>query len=149
MKARTVAFISLVFSENVRAYISRSFEKPIWVNMCSNWEMQKAILVAQLCLIIAVFVPGFNDKVLGLDGVAVGLWGWGVALAGPIGCVILCEAYKVFTGIQLKQYQRKLKATQEAEDERSRQALSTQTPTKDPDQKVPVGLEHVSLDLSK
>merc|ERR1719270_2408341 len=33
MDARTVAFISLVWSENVRSYTSRSFDQPVWVNL--------------------------------------------------------------------------------------------------------------------
>lgn len=30
MDARTVAFISLVWAENMRSYTSRSFDKPVW-----------------------------------------------------------------------------------------------------------------------
>ena len=33
-KARTVAFIALVWAENLRAYTARSFTRPIWVNIC-------------------------------------------------------------------------------------------------------------------
>merc|ERR1719408_943039 len=55
-KARTVAFISLVYSENIRAYIARSFDQPFWVNLCGNKQMLKAIILAQLALYIAVLV---------------------------------------------------------------------------------------------
>lgn len=46
-QARTVAFVSLVFCENVRAYICRSFSEPVWVDLCTNRVMQKAVLMAQ------------------------------------------------------------------------------------------------------
>merc|ERR1719464_2149941 len=36
MDARTVAFISLVWSENVRSYTSRSFQNPVWHNLMGN-----------------------------------------------------------------------------------------------------------------
>jgi len=114
MDARTVAFISLVWSENVRSYTSRSFDKPVWVNLLGNREMQKAIILAQMCLYIAVLVPGFSDMILGLRGVAVGPKGWLLALVGPIGCVILCELCKCITKMQKEVYQAQLALRQEA-----------------------------------
>merc|ERR1719221_1645632 len=108
MDARTVAFISLVWSENVRSYTSRSFQNPVWVNFLGNATMQKAIVLAQAALYAAVLVPFFSDKILGLRGFAVGFWGWGVALLGPIGCVILCELCKLITAYQSRQYQKEL-----------------------------------------
>merc|ERR1719230_2430542 len=64
MKARTVAFVSLVFCENVRAYTSRSFDQPVWRNLCGNLEMHKAILLAQVALWAAVLIPGFSEHIL-------------------------------------------------------------------------------------
>merc|ERR1712038_1772311 len=116
MDARTVAFISLVWSENVRSYTSRSFQNPVWQNFFGNSNMQKAIILAQLALYIAVLAPFFSDKILGLRGVNVGLWGWGVALLGPVGCVILCELCKLITAAQSRAYQEKL-ALRRAEQE--------------------------------
>lgn len=114
MDARTVAFISLVWSENVRSYTSRSFSNPVWQNFLGNKSMQKAIIMAQVALYIAVLVPFFSDKILGLRGIAVGAWGWGVALIGPIGCVILCELCKLITAWQARQYQEKLALSRKA-----------------------------------
>merc|ERR1712227_231870 len=108
-KARTVAFISLVYSENIRAYIARSFDKPFWVNLCGNREMLKAVVLAQLALYIAVLVPGVSDKILGLRGLDIGAWGWVVALAGPIATVVLCELAKIVTYLQARHYQESLK----------------------------------------
>merc|ERR1712154_693629 len=42
-KARTVAFISLVWAEGVRSYMSRSFNLPVWTNLCANIYMLIAI----------------------------------------------------------------------------------------------------------
>merc|ERR1719195_2232528 len=85
MDARTVAFISLVWSENVRSYTSRSFDQPVWVNLWGNVQMQKAIIMAQIALYLAVLLPFFSDQILGLRGTAIGLKGWAIALAGPVG----------------------------------------------------------------
>merc|ERR1711988_1858476 len=114
-KARTVAFISLVYSENIRAYIARSFDSPIWVNLCGNMQMLKAVILAQIALYIAVLVPGVSDKILGLRGLDIGLWGWGVSLAGPVATVILCELAKIITYMQVRQYEAKLVRKRESE----------------------------------
>mmetsp|Transcript_39345 Transcript_39345/g.83847 ORF Transcript_39345/g.83847 Transcript_39345/m.83847 type:complete len:1092 (+) Transcript_39345:135-3410(+) len=108
MDARTVAFISLVWSENIRAYCSRSFNRPIWHNVLGNVHMQQAIVLAQLCLYVAVLVPFFSDKILGLRGIKIGIFGWLLALVGPIGCLTLCEACKLITAWQMRQYQNTL-----------------------------------------
>ena len=52
-RARTAAFISLVWAENFRAYCSRSFDNPVWVNTFANPTMNKAILFAQVALYVA------------------------------------------------------------------------------------------------
>merc|ERR1712227_434843 len=114
-KARTVAFISLVYSENIRAYIARSFDKPFWVNLCGNREMLKAVVLAQIALYIAVLVPGISDKILGLRGLDIGLWGWGVSLLGPVATLILCELAKIITYFQVRRYQSKLAKKRESE----------------------------------
>jgi len=109
-QARTVAFISLVWSENVRSYIARSFNKPVWRSLCSNKMMQKAIVVAQIALYAAVFIPGFSTEVLGLRGLDIEGFGWGLAVAGPVGTTIFCELCKVITHFQMEAYQRRLAA---------------------------------------
>merc|ERR1712050_71233 len=111
-KARTVAFISLVYSENVRAYISRSFNRPVWSQLCANITMLHAVVLAQMALYIAVFAPYFSETILELNGRNIGWWGWGVALLGPFGCLVLCECYKVVTHFQMQNYQRRLEAQQ-------------------------------------
>mmetsp|Transcript_27911 Transcript_27911/g.74138 ORF Transcript_27911/g.74138 Transcript_27911/m.74138 type:complete len:182 (-) Transcript_27911:370-915(-) len=132
MHARTVAFISLVWSENIRSYTSRSFNRPIWHNMFGNRQMQKAIFLAQVCLYMAVLVPEFSDKILKLDGVGIEWKGWLLALAGPLGCLVLCEACKVITAFQMQKYQRSLAArpTAGAKAEGSQQGVQSESKAK-------------------
>merc|ERR1719221_2051239 len=80
----------------------------MWINLCGNMDMHKAIVLAQIALWVAVLVPGFSEKVLELRGVHIGGWGYLAALVGPVATLILCEACKVITGIQMRRYQRQL-----------------------------------------
>jgi magnesium-transporting ATPase (P-type) len=105
MYAQTVAFIALVFAENIRAYIARSFDKPFWHQFLANKAMQKAVAMADFVLLLAVLVPGLSDAILGLDGIGIGGTGWVISLLGPLLTVILCEAFKVVTHIQIEKYQ--------------------------------------------
>jgi len=93
-KARTVAFIALVWSENVRAYTSRSFDKLFIVDLLSNAYMQRAIGLAQGALYLALFLPGLSD-ILGLKGSEIDYKGWLAALFGAVACLVLCEASKL------------------------------------------------------
>mmetsp|Transcript_19825 Transcript_19825/g.50693 ORF Transcript_19825/g.50693 Transcript_19825/m.50693 type:complete len:1086 (+) Transcript_19825:111-3368(+) len=126
MDARTVAFISLVWSENVRSYTSRSFDKPVWNNVLGNVNMQKAIILAQICLYAAVLIPGFSDSILQLRGVAVGAQGWLLALLGPLGTLVLCEACKLITAYQVREYQGGLANRHAEEDRQMLAAAETQ-----------------------
>jgi magnesium-transporting ATPase (P-type) len=99
-KARTVAFIALVWAENLRAYSARSFTKPIWNNMFSNPTMNKAVFLGQICLYCGLFLPGLSSGVLDLhplpraghDGIQA--YGWGIAVCGALSCLLGCELYK-------------------------------------------------------
>ena len=92
-RARTATFISLVWAEGVRAYCSRSFENPIWVDTFSNTSMNKAVLLAQITLFIALYLPGLNH-VLGLYVDEIHGWGWFIAFQGAVACGVGCELYK-------------------------------------------------------
>merc|ERR1719327_518149 len=122
-KARTVAFISLVWSEAVRAYVSRSFNRPFFEDFLSNTQMQKEILVAQIALVVAVFLPGLSDAVLGLRGASIGLEGWGVAALGALATLILCEFYKFLSRGQIAQQQKQVQVKDEALDAKSAKEL--------------------------
>jgi potassium/sodium efflux P-type ATPase len=119
IQARTVAFVALVLSENVRAYISRSFDKPVWVNTLANKNMQYAVVTAQAALLLAIFCPVLSDTILELDGTAIGWKGWLAALVAPVAVVIVCELCKKITAIQMKRYYATIRsdATAESEDE--------------------------------
>jgi len=93
-RARTCAFISLVWAEGFRAYCSRSFENGVWVNTFNNPSMNKAVAMAQVTLILALFIPGLNKEVLGLY--VEEIYGFGVFLAfvGAFACLVFCELYK-------------------------------------------------------
>merc|ERR1711971_577265 len=109
-QARTVAFIALVFAENVRAYIARYFDKPFWTNLCGNMQMQKAIILAQVALYVAVLVPVLSDEILKLNGMDIGVWGWAMSLAGPVLTLLLCELAKIITYFQAKRYDLRLRS---------------------------------------
>merc|ERR1712127_567620 len=89
--------------------------------------------MAQVCLYVAVLVPGFSDMILKLRGVAVGLNGWLLALVGPVGTVVLCEICKLITKMQKRQYQKELALRQATEAQgggRSIQRAPSQIATK-------------------
>lgn len=95
-RARTVAFISLVWAEGLRAYTSRSFDRPVWKKTFANPSMNKAVLLAQVTLVMALFIPGLNS-VLDLYVYEIHGWGWFLAVVGAVSCLVLCECYKFIT----------------------------------------------------
>lgn len=106
--ARTTAFVSLVYSENIRAYTSRSFTDAIYVDMCANQAMQKAIFFAQVALYCAVFIPGLSDTILELEGIDIGAKGWIAALIGGFSTLSLCELYKLISKGQVAAAEKKV-----------------------------------------
>jgi len=104
IRARTSAFIALVFSENFRAYTARSFDSPVWVDTFANGSMQKAIAWAQISLYAGLFVPGLNNAVLELDPEFMGIYGWIMAFLGSFATVTICEIYKWYLGGTIKKF---------------------------------------------
>jgi len=99
-RARTCAFIALVWAEGLRAYVSRSFENPVWVGTFSNPSMNYAVGMAQVTLVIALFLPGLSDTVLGLYVYEIHWFGWFFAACGALSCLFFCELFKCWA----KQY---------------------------------------------
>lgn len=95
-RARTVAFISLVWAEGLRAYTSRSFDQPVWRRTFANASMNEAVLLAQVTLFMALYIPGLNS-VLDLYVYEIHSWGWFLAFIGAFSCLVLCELYKFWT----------------------------------------------------
>jgi magnesium-transporting ATPase (P-type) len=105
LTARTCAFVCVVWCENFRAYVSRSFNRPVWEGMLSNPAMQKAIFVAQAALYVVICTPVLSTDIMKLDGVGLPWQGWVMGIGGAFGCLLLCELYKPFVNRQMKAYQ--------------------------------------------
>jgi magnesium-transporting ATPase (P-type) len=116
-KARTTAFISVVWSENVRAYTSRSFDRPFFVDMFTNKAMQKAIGLAQAALYVVIFTPVVSKDIFGLQGAIIGLDGWIIAIAGSVVCLLLCELYKFVSKEQINRFRKRVQEQQDKEEE--------------------------------
>jgi len=116
-KARTTAFISVVWSENVRAYTSRSFDRPFFVDLLTNKAMQKAIGLAQAALYVVIFTPVISKDIFGLEGGIIGPEGWVIAIAGSVVSLVLCELYKFVSKEQIKRFRRRVQEQQDNEEE--------------------------------
>merc|ERR1719408_70183 len=81
VQARTTAFICVVWAENLRAYSSRTFDRPVFENTFSNMAMQKAITLAQIALYLITFLPGLSYPIFGLQGALILDWGFWVGIA--------------------------------------------------------------------
>ena len=95
-RARTVAFISLVWAEGFHAHSSRSFEDSVWMQTSRNSCMNYAFLMVQVTLVLALFIPGLNTDVLGLYVYEIQGVGWFLAFVGALSSLFLCEVYKPF-----------------------------------------------------
>merc|ERR1712139_1553 len=118
IRARTTAFVCVVFCENIRAYTSRSFDQPVYKGCLDNKAMQRAILMAQVCLYIVIFMPVLSDTIMTLGGTDLLMnapEGFVFAVIGAIACLALCEIYKVIVAIQVKSFKDKLRAKLQAE----------------------------------
>merc|ERR1719387_1010243 len=112
MRARTSAFVCVVWCENFRAYTSRSFDRFVCEGLLDNWAMQKAISMAQCALYIVILAPVISKDIMNLEGFTLGVEGWVVGIGGGILCLVICEIYKVATRGQIKRFQEKVKAEQ-------------------------------------
>jgi magnesium-transporting ATPase (P-type) len=118
IRARTTAFVCVVFCENIRAYTSRSFDQPVCKGMLDNKAMQRAIFMAQVCLYIVIFLPVLSDTIMVLGGMDLIMnkpEGFGFAVIGAIACLILCELYKLVVAVQVKSFKDTLRAKLQAE----------------------------------
>ena len=84
--------------------MTRSFENVVWVGMFSNPHMNKAILMAQASLYIALWLPGLNTEVLGLYVSEIHGFGWVLAFIGALSCLVFCELYKFGATFLSKDY---------------------------------------------
>jgi magnesium-transporting ATPase (P-type) len=129
MNARTTAFICVVWCENLRAYVSRSFHRPVWEGLLSNANMQRAIALAQIALYVVILTPKLSTEIMKLDGMGLPPEGWALGIGGSFCCLVLCEVYKPFVRRQSNAYQERLIAAQE-ESERKWRVVCPPKPEK-------------------
>jgi len=103
--SRTAAFICVVWCENFRAYVARSFHRPVWEGFLNNKAMQKAIFMAQVALYVFICVPYLSTEIMRLNGPDLPGSGWGLGIGGAFACLILCEIYKMNVKRQMDAYQ--------------------------------------------
>jgi hypothetical protein len=112
MRARTSAFVCVVWCENFRAYTSRSFDRFVCEGLLDNVNMQKAIFMAQCALYFVILTPVVRSDIMNLEGPELGAVGWAVGIGGGVLCLIVCELYKVATRSQIARFQEKVKQQQ-------------------------------------
>jgi magnesium-transporting ATPase (P-type) len=103
--SRTAAFVCVVWCENFRAYVARSFHRPIWEGFWNNKAMQKAIFLAQVALYVFICVPYLSTEIMRLNGPDLPGTGWGLGIGGAVMCLFLCEMYKTAVKRQMDAYQ--------------------------------------------
>jgi len=123
MNARTCAFIGVVWSENIRAYTSRSFDKPFFYQMFANVAMQKAISIAQVALYFIIFILPLGGvtvrAVFKLDAIEMSqddAYGWLLAFFGAFFCLVGCECYKFVAKAQIAQQRKEVLIQQQKDD---------------------------------
>jgi potassium/sodium efflux P-type ATPase len=112
MRARTAAFVCVVWCENFRAYTSRSFDRWVCEGLLDNAAMQKAIFMAQCALYFVILTPVVRDDIMNLEGQRLGPEGWVVGISGGILCLGVCEIYKFATRAQIARFREKVKEQQ-------------------------------------
>jgi potassium/sodium efflux P-type ATPase len=112
MRARTAAFVCVVWCENFRAYTSRSFDRWVCEGLLDNVAMQKAIFMAQCALYFVILTPVVRDDVMNLEGQRLGVEGWVIGISGGVLCLAVCELYKLATRAQIARFREQVKEQQ-------------------------------------
>lgn len=96
--ARTIVFATLITSELLRAFSSRSFDRPIWkLGMKSNMKMVYAILISFSMLIAVLYIPFLHDI---FDTFQLGFKDWEIVLSFAFIPFIIGELVKVFRNVK-------------------------------------------------
>ena len=91
--ATTMAFVTLSFSELVRAFSARSERVPIWkIGMFTNKVMNWAILSSMILLLAVVYIPFLQGI---FDTVPLGWIQWEIILPLLLGPSVAAELTKV------------------------------------------------------
>ena len=96
--ARTIVFATLITSELLRAFSSRSFDRPIWkIGIKSNMKMVYAILISFSMLIAVLYIPFLHDI---FDTFQLGFKDWEIVLSFAFIPFIIGELVKVFRNVK-------------------------------------------------
>lgn len=96
--ARTIVFATLITSELLRAFSSRSFDRPIWkIGFKSNMKMVYAILISFTMLLAVLYVPFLHDI---FDTFQLGFKDWEIVLSFAFIPFIIGELVKVVRNIK-------------------------------------------------
>lgn len=96
--SRTIVFATLITSELLRAFSSRSFDRPIWkIGIKSNMKMVYAILISFSMLIAVLYIPFLHDI---FDTFQLGFKDWEIVLSFAFIPFIIGELVKVFRNVK-------------------------------------------------
>lgn len=96
--ARTIVFATLITSELLRAFSSRSFDRPIWkIGIKSNMKMVYAILISFLMLIAVLYIPFLHDI---FDTFQLGFKDWEIVLSFAFIPFIIGELVKLVRNVK-------------------------------------------------
>jgi magnesium-transporting ATPase (P-type) len=90
-QARAMAFITIVFSEQARAFSVRT-DNPLWVGFFSNIYLLYTFFISIILALILVLVPGAQDVI---GAATIKYHGWLTALAFAAAVLLLDELLKV------------------------------------------------------
>lgn len=91
--SRTLVFATLISSELLRAFSSRSFNRPIWkVGFGSNMKMVYAVLISFVMLFAVLYIPFFNEI---FDTFPLGLRDWEIVVSFAFIPFIVGEVLKL------------------------------------------------------
>lgn len=77
--ARTIVFSTLITSELLRAFSSRSFDRPIWkVGITTNMNMVYAVIISFMMLIAVLYIPFLHEI---FDTFPLGVTDWEIVLS--------------------------------------------------------------------
>ena len=77
--ARTIVFSTLITSELLRAFSSRSFDRPIWkVGITTNMNMVYAVIISFMMLVAVLYIPFLHEI---FDTFPLGVTDWEIVLS--------------------------------------------------------------------
>ncbi|MDO5716738.1 MAG: calcium-translocating P-type ATPase, SERCA-type [Tissierellia bacterium] len=98
--ARTIVFSTLILSELLRAFSSRSLDRPLWeIGLLTNKKMISAVSISFSLLLVALYIP-FMQTIF--DTFALGWKDWRIVVSLAIVPFIVGELYKVLKNLLVR-----------------------------------------------